>query len=103
MSEEYNGWANRETWAFVLHCDNTIGAEFIVESLVIDDDDSDHYIGEVVVDMVQELMHESEDGDSVAEWVQMLRDDVGSFWRIDYREVGRWAREYADEMVGYES
>jgi hypothetical protein len=82
----------------VLHCDNTIGAEYVVVSLdpdVFDDDVPDYTIGETVVEFVTYLWDESPD----AEWVGLMRDDVGSVWRIDLRQVGRYARECASERV----
>jgi len=93
--ESYNGWSNRETWAFVLHCDNTIGAEYIVSSLVFGEDDPDYTIGEMVVEFVTYLWDES----AGSEWVSLMRDDVGSVWRIDLCEVGRYARECVSERV----
>ena len=90
--DTYNGWANRETWAFMLHVDNTVGSEFIVESLEFGDESSDYHIGECVADMVGELLDECEGAD----WVRMMRADVGSWWRIDYREIGAHVREWGD-------
>ena len=102
MSEEYNGWANRETWAFVLHCDNTIGTEFLSETFIEEMqryEMTDYGWGEFIVDIVQEMWH----NDPSADWVRLMRDDVGSVWRIDLREIGAWAREYAKESVRYAS
>lgn len=103
MSEEYNGWANRETWAFVLHCDNTIGTEFLLESFInymtTEHDVSDYALGEFVIDIVESLWDEFRSAD----WVRLMRDDVGSVWRIDLREIGAWAREYAEESARYAS
>ena len=91
--ETYNGWANRETWAFMLHVDNTIGCEFVADSLEFDDDTSDYAVGEMVADMVRDLLDECEGAD----WVRMMRSDVGSWWRIDYRAVGAHARDWGCE------
>ena len=106
MSEEYNGWANRETWAFVLHCDNTIGTESMLESLgylthdIVHAKESDDYaMGREVLSFVEDMW----DDDPSADWVRLMRDDVGSVWRIDLREIGAWAREYAKESVRYAS
>lgn len=103
MSEEYNGWANRETWAFVLHCDNTIGTEFLSESFInhmtTEHDVSDYALGQFVIDIVESMWDEFRSDD----WVRLMRDDVGSVWRIDLREIGAWAREYAEESARYAS
>lgn len=98
--EECNGWANRETWAFVLHCENTIGAEFFISGCIeIDDDSTDWQVGSDVIELVQSMW----DDDRANDWVSLMRDDVGSVWRIDEREVGAWAREYAEEFARYAS
>jgi hypothetical protein len=106
MSEEYNGWSNRETWAFVLHCDNTIGKEFVCESLgyltpdIVHAEECDDYqMGREVLSFVEDMWEEFRS----EEWVALMRDDVGSVWRIDLREIGAWAREYAEESVRYAS
>lgn len=59
MSEEYNGYANRETWAFNLHWQNDQGLyTWVLESAqgVIDNATyppvSDTYLGEQVVRIV---------------------------------------------------
>ena len=104
MSESYNGWANRETWAFVLHCDSTIGTEFVCESLgyltpdIVHATESDEYaMGREVLSLVEDMWEEFHS----QEWVALMRDDVGSVWRVDKREVGEWAREYAQEWREY--
>lgn len=95
----YNGWANRETWAFVLHCDNTIGSEFIIESMEIDCDESDWQIGMDVIEFVQSMWDDARDGWHNSDWVDRMRDDVGSVWRIDEREIGSWAKEFAEMLA----
>lgn len=90
--DTYNGWANRETWAFVLHVENDEGLQQFVHEFVRNHADAwscDGYVGEKIVDAVRELWDDC-DG---AEWVQLMRDDVGSVWRIDYEEVGHALRE----------
>lgn len=97
-SESYNGWVNRETWAFVLHCDNTVGAEFIVGSLGVSSEDDGYWsashVGQLVVEFVTDLWDES----TGAEWVELMRSDVGSVWRLDELAIGEWAIELAKEM-----
>ena len=87
--ESYNGWANRETWAFVLHCDNTIGSDYVAELVSgrVLSGDSDYDLGDHLVDAVRDMWAD----DPSAEWVGLMRDDVGSVWRVDLREVGKYA------------
>lgn len=112
MSEEFNGWANRETWAFNLHWSNDEGmyndtlnfaTEYLVETYGDDwaqlpeDELSGAFcgVGEHVVSRWQEVIASWEDdmGERLPEVLAMFRDEVGSWWRIDCREVGGAVRE----------
>lgn len=93
--ESYNGWANRETWAFNLHWQNDHGLYlWVLEQAreVIDcathPPVSDLYLGEKVVGIVRDELEEL----SPELWENM-RTDVGSFWRINNEEVGGCVRE----------
>lgn len=93
MSDEYNGWPNRETWAFNLHWQNDQGFYgWVLESargyLAGNPAASDLAIGEVIVDTVTSELAEL----SPQLW-ELLREDVGSFWRIDRAETGAAVRE----------
>ena len=95
MSNEdnYQGWANRETWAFNLHWSNDQGFyNFVLDQaghyLAEHPDTSDRGLGEAVVEFVQEELPEL----SPELW-ELMRSDVGSFWRVDHEEVGRTVRE----------
>lgn len=94
-AETYNGWANRETWAFNLHWQNDHGLYlWVLESAaeVIEHATyspvSDSYLGEHVVGIVRDELEEL----SPELW-ELMREDVGSFWRIDHTEVGSCVRE----------
>lgn len=93
MEETYNGWANRETWAFYLHLSNDQGLWEWAEERTREFASIPTYLDEVLpsvigahmVEAVEELWDECEG----AEWVRLMRSDVGSVWRIDTAEVGR--------------
>ena len=98
-TDEFNGWANRETWALWMHANNT-------ESLYV-----------MLVDFVNayraadlDAMTDPRLGEEVTDWLnanldnylspadaKMMRDEVGSWWRIDYAEIGAAAREMFEE------
>ena len=103
--ETYNGYANRETWAFNLHWQNdqglynetlSVAREYIANGN--EDDRTDYRIGELVVEYWRELMDSDVFTDDagvrhLTRDLQMFRDEVGSWWRIDYAEVGAAVRE----------
>lgn len=99
MNEEtYNGWANRETWAFNLHWSNDQGLYDLVLAGALewlrsagfdgDEEPTDYDLGAAVVEMVQDELPEL----SPELW-ELMRSDVGSFWRIDLAETGASVRE----------
>lgn len=92
-NETYNGWANRETWAFNLHWQNDQGFCGWVLDMArgyLEDrpEAGDLSLGEHIVSQVTEELAEL----SPSLW-ELLREDVGSFWRIDYAETGAAVRE----------
>lgn len=82
-----SGHVNRETWAFISNWENdaTIYPTVIEAADVWADRFGDYLLGEKVIRLVRELWEDEQ------AWPQML--DVGSWWRIDYREVGQSVRE----------
>jgi len=111
--ETYNGYSNRETWAFMLHLDNDQGLyemsrdwarEAIAEWREYGNDDesggyADRVIGERVVWQAIELWADHEDdlatrgGYSTGDPIVMWQREVGSVWRVDERAVGESIRE----------
>ena len=124
MSDEYSGRANRETWAFWLWVNNDQGwqemvAEY-VEGQLAGGGQDDYQLGSSVVEYVKDMLDESletyaeiipdgylSDGNRARareahRELKSMRDDIGSFWRIDYAEIGAAARDLVDdgETVG---
>ena len=104
-TDRYNGWANRETWAFNLHWQNDQGLynetletarEYIANGN--EDDATDYRVGEMIAEHWHDTINEwdGEYGTELPEGLAMFRDEVGSWWRIDYAEVGAAVRESLD-------
>lgn len=96
--ETYNGWTNRETWAFNLHWANDEGlyrsvCEYAAGLLKADGEIEDYRLGESVVGYVRNDLLPMAD----EKLGQMVRDEVGSWWRIDLTETGASVREHATE------
>jgi len=93
--EEYQGWANRETWAVALWWDNNQGdQEYFAEQ-------ADEYRkkGKPVYEFADFLKETAEDiqesvfeGESNDDAKSMMKD-VGSLWRVDWNEI---AQSYYD-------
>lgn len=94
--EKYQGWANRETWAFNLHWSNDQGLyNMLLEDareFVAGEDRSGYEgnafarrVGEHVIEWLEEQLDSGVFGDDTE---RMLRKEIGSFWRVDEVEVG---------------
>jgi hypothetical protein len=86
-TEEYNGWVNRETWATVMHLSNDEGLydkclELVEGKAMWSGGDA---IEAWVTYEVYGYLHVM--AECHAEWVRLMIDDVGSFWRVDWQAV----------------
>jgi hypothetical protein len=86
MCEQYNGWTNRETWATALHLDNDQGLyetvrDWAVSNLEEDENEAVTVLAESIEDFVTELVETDWDG------VKSMRYDIGSLWRVNWREI----------------
>ena len=103
MSEEYNGWTNRETWATALWIDNDEGmsneaSEKISEAFLEDmDKDSPngwqdglasatHSIQEWVEEMLS-FSYWDDYGMEMPEGIKRMKEDIGSLWRVNFKEI----------------
>ena len=112
-TESYNGWANRETWAVALHINNDQGwQESVLETVrnTVDGITQDppawldpadlndvfyaNRAGDAIAENVAEWLTGDREARRYAESVtysagqDMARDDIGSLWRVDWREIG---------------
>lgn len=91
--ETYNGWSNRETWALMLHINNDEGLQSDALALVATAMQSE-YPHSTAQDglryWVDSLLtpdgYEDEYGMPWTAALQRVAGDVGSLWRINWRE-----------------
>ena len=101
MSDDtYQGWKNRETWAFNLHWSNDRGLyeetlERAKEWLSENEDASDYELGDYIIEYWKDFIEDYEDsfGSKLPDALAMYRDEVGSWWRVDEAEIGASVRE----------
>jgi hypothetical protein len=98
--ETYNGWPNRETWAFMLWIDNDEGLynearEWVARSAGKELRDTDaRAFGELIIAALEESFKA---GNEAA--ILPLRD-IGSTWRIDWQRVAEALTEdFAPEYL----
>jgi hypothetical protein len=100
--ETYNGWTNRETWAVSLHLNNDEGLYYdtarILEASFLEDVDRSTREGwirgvssavESLSEWVEEILSFGywEDQGGMPRGIQSMKDDVGSLWRVNWREI----------------
>ena len=96
MSDEYNGWPNRETWATALHLSNDERLYNVCvgygegRSVGQHADDIQNFV-EDAVDGVLFQPAPFDDSDLIRPMIS----DVGSFWRVDWLAVAESFREDA--------
>jgi len=99
--DEYNGWTNRETWAFILHIDSDSyhhvrargEAHRLVRALGLDENEGltigeQRGLGFKFTEDFFEFLDDVPESEPMG-----MRQDVGSTWRINYVEIGGWLWE----------
>ena len=81
--ETYNGWTNRETWATYLWLTNDEGLYHHALQLV----SMDIFRIEKDREMNMWVNMELFDFDNMTREMYMMREDIGSLWRVDWRSV----------------
>ena len=101
MSEEYNGWSNRETWATMLHIDNDQALFEIAmdyartsrEEHRNDDKEEEACISMAIYCLEESIKYWIEEDlltrENVAgnEGLWLMLSDIGSLYRINYQEI----------------
>ena len=82
--ETYNGWTNRETWATYLWLTNVNGLYRQALEYVSSED-----MFRIEKDRAMELWLSNElfDFDNMTREMYMMREDIGSLWRVDWRSI----------------
>lgn len=106
MEQGYNGWSNRETWALALHLSNDAGWDAeaceAADDFVADDDElsADYrmarWIEEVWAESVWAMAFNGADS---SDFCGMVVQDIGSLWRVDFREIASGYVSDARERV----
>jgi hypothetical protein len=99
MCEQFSGWNNRETWAVALHLDNNQGFSDEVKQFThraIQDNPLEE-AGYRLADSLEEWVSAFFEFDTVSTNEQLfnMMTDIGSLYRVDWREI---ARVYVENM-----
>lgn len=93
-TDTYNGWTNRETWAIAMHVNNDQGMQEWAHERVRaaiaetrDPRDETLRVEDALREWVEEITDPSEQLMEIGAIVTLLKD-VGSLWRVNWRELG---------------
>lgn len=117
-NENYNGWTNRETWATMLHIDNDQGlleqafdyAQTTIEHHPSDDEgagqmDQVSCLAESIENWISDMLNpqwwRDELDDEMTRGAELMRDDIGSLWRVNWREIATAILENHKENRNY--
>jgi hypothetical protein len=103
--QEYNGWSNRETWATMLHIDND---EFLLDTALDyakqqleeteSQDEAIRYLSETLESWLEnDLLTRENIAGNQGLWLMLT--DIGSLYRVNYREIAETLLTYAKEQV----
>jgi hypothetical protein len=91
MSEDFNGWHNRETWATMLHIDNDrvlleTAMDYAKQELEEHGEQARYELAQTLQNWIEEdlLTRENIAGN---EGLWRMLTDIGSLYRVNWREV----------------
>ena len=104
--EEYNGWTNRETWATMLYIDNDqwlqeTALNYAREEVQGHDEGEEinpYHLGETIKNWIEEELLTLENVSEIRGLWLMLTD-IGSLYRVNYREIAEALLSYVKEEV----
>jgi hypothetical protein len=95
--ETYNGWSNRETWAAHLHLSNDEWLYNLAAETVELSGEGAHVAANRLEEVVMDLVNVNRDGTTGTDArLTMMDREVGSWWRVDWREVADAFKPDAD-------
>lgn len=105
--ETYEGWSNRETWAYALWIGNDEGMYNYIQDAgkqLLEQSASKAEFTQLMSQTLKDYLEELQDqilegiyeGQCCDKQLVLMMDDIGSKWRISYQEIAE--SEFADEM-----
>jgi hypothetical protein len=104
-TQEYQGWTNRETWATMLHIDNDVflldtALDYAKQQLEETESESEaiRYLSQSVQSWLEnDLLTIENIAGNHGLWLMLT--DIGSLYRVNYREIAESLIGYAKEQV----
>lgn len=85
--DTYNGWTNRETWAFMLYVTNDQGlAESARERVLCADAHPEDALKDLAESLFTRAGYGYEYGDTWPDSLADIASDIGSLWRVNWAE-----------------
>ena len=108
MTDTYEGWSNRETWAANLWLANDEGLYYqtlaLAEACLTENDDEPvaiHVVAEELQDWFAGWSADVIDGEPTTEAMRNMLADIDSLYRIDWHEIAEdWIADAKAEAEG---
>lgn len=105
-TQDYNGWTNRETWATMLHIDNDqwlqeTALNYAREEVQGHDKGEEinpYHLGETIKNWIEEELLTLENVSEI-HGLWLMLTDIGSLYRVNYREIAEALLSYVKEEV----